>query len=187
MRLRYVLALLVVCLMVAGCDHSEAPKPAPSVAPSPVAASEPQAVTEEQQAAVEAALKRLYSAYQARDVQAVLDQIHEAVEKTARDYQASHPEKPGADEEIRVAFRAFHEDIFNHQDYRLEDFQFGFADFAARPDGSVEVVSSVPIIGTEAMTFEDSDGTPATVRLRLGRFVLRPVDGDWRIVEMDLF
>jgi len=51
----------------------------------------------------------------------------------------------------------------------------------------VEVVSSVPIIGTQAMTFEDSDGSPATIRLRLGRFVLRPVQGDWRIVEMDLF
>jgi len=183
MRLACILVLFVASLFLGGCDS----KPEPSASSSPTPAPASPAVDDVQKAAVEAVLNRLYLAYQAKDVQGVLDLIHDAVESSARDYQAGHPEKVGADQQIREAFRAFHEDIFAHQDYDLQDFQFGFADLSLRPDGSVEVVSSVPIIGTQAMTFEDSDGSPATIRLRLGRFVLRPVQGDWRIVEMDLF
>lgn len=148
----------------------------------------PPAVTEDQKAALVAALKDLHTAYEARDVKKVMALIHEAVEATARKYQADHPEQPGADQQIREAFVAFHEDIFQHQDYHLLDFQPDFAEFSAREDGSVEVTSNVPILSTDAMTFEDSDGTPTTVRLRLGRFVLRPTaEGRWQIAEMDLF
>ena len=170
---RPVAALLAFLVLLAGVARAEPTPPPP--------------VTEEQKAAIVAVLKDLHTAYEARDVQKVMGLIHEAVEATARKYQADHPDRPGADQQIREAFVAFHEDIFQHREYHLLDFQPGFAEFSPREDGSVEVLSNVPIVSTDAMTFEDSDGTPTTVRLRLGRFVLRPAKGCWQIVEMDLF
>ena len=189
MLLRCAVALLAAFLLVAGCDRHDEPAPVASPGSSSDASTSPEAleVSSEQQAAILEVLEGLHAAYQARDLEAVLGRIHLAIEATAQEYQARHPEKEGAAEEIRDAFRAFHEDIFRHEDYHLQDFQSGFAEFKALPDGTVEVLSSVPIIGTEAMTFEDTDGTSATIRLRLGRFVMRPVEGSWQIAGMDLF
>ncbi|MGI5844635.1 MAG: hypothetical protein ACOX9B_10715 [Candidatus Xenobium sp.] len=184
MLLRCAVALLAAFLLVAGCDRPDEPAPAAELGSS---SHETLEVSSEQQAAILEALEALHAAYQARDLEAVLGKIHLAIENTAQEYQSRHPEKEGAVQEIRDAFRAFHEDIFRHEDYHLQDFQSGFADFKARPDGTVEVFSNIPIIGTEAMTFEDTDGTPATIRLRLGRFVMRLVGGSWQIAEMDLF
>ena len=198
MRLRWFVPLLALLLLVAGLDQvggaalasPPAPEASPAAEPSPAPEASPSPslpVTDPQKAAILAVLKELHAAYAARDVKAVMALIHEAVETTARNYQGFHPEKPGADQAIRDAFQAFHEDIFQHEGYVLLEFQPKFAEFKGREDGSVEVVSNVPILSTESMTFEDPEAGPTTVRLRLGRFVLRPVDGKWQIVEMDLF
>lgn len=145
-----------------------------------------EAVADDQKQAIHDTLQRLYQAYQTKDVDAVMGLIAGAVETTAREYQAQHPEKPNAEQAIREAFLAFHEDIFRHADYRLLDFQDGFLNYSVNADGSVDVQSSVPVIATDPMTFDD-EGTPVTVNLRIGHFVLVPEDGRWRIVKMDLF
>ncbi len=188
MLLRCAVALLAAFLLVAGCDRTEDPaRGSASGEASAPSIREEAALDDEAQAAILEVLEGLHAAYEARDLEGVLGRIHLAIEATAGEYQARHPEKVGADQEIRDAFRAFHEDIFRHEDYRLQDFQSGFAEFKSLPDGTVEVLSSVPIIGTEAMTFEDTDGTSATIRLRLGRFVMRQIEGSWQIAGMDLF
>lgn len=175
--------LAVTLLLAAGPAWAEADPAAPAGTEAPPVSK---AVDEAQKAAIMTVLKSLHGTYEARDVKGVLGLIQEVVDRTAREYQAGHPEDPKAEEAIRDAFVAFHEDIFRHEGYHLLAFEPRFADFKPRTDGSVEVVSNVPIIGTEDMTFDDN-GTPATVHLRLGRFVLRPEDGTWRIVEMNLF
>jgi len=188
MLLRCAVALLAAFLLVAGCDRPDGGQAsAPDSSSGPSVTHEALEVSSDQQAAILEVLEGLHSAYEARDLEAVLGRIQLAIEATAQDYQARHPEKKEAALEIRDAFRAFHEDIFRQEDYQLLDFQSGFAEFKALPDGTVEVLSSIPIIGTEAMTFEDTDGTSATIRLRLGRFVMRQVDGTWKIAGMDLF
>lgn len=143
-------------------------------------------VGKDQQAAIMAVLQRLHHAYEAKDLKVVMGLIAGAVDRTAKDYAASHPERPDAEKAIRDAFQAFHEDIFVNEAYHVLEFKGGFATFSKRLDGDVEVVSTVPVISTDPMTFYDGE-TPQTVVLRLGRFVMREGKQGWQIMEMDLF
>lgn len=143
-------------------------------------------VAKDQQVAIMKVLQGLHHAYEARDLKEVMGLISGAVDTTAKSYAAKHPERKDAEKAIKDAFQAFHEDIFANEAYHVLEFKGSFATFDKRPDGTVEVTSTVPVISTDPMTFYDGE-TPNTVVLRLGRFVMKPAGKSWKIVEMDLF
>lgn len=139
-------------------------------------------VPEADQQAIRALLKQLYDAYQARSVDQVMALIQPAVDASAA------ADAQGRAQEIKDAFRAFHEDLLNHPDFRLDPFNDRFLDFQAQSDGSIRVVSPVPIIVSDALIFTESDGTPTPpIALRLGDFTFqRDAEGQMRIVRMNL-
>lgn len=143
-------------------------------------------VPQDQQTAILGVLQKLHQGYEKKDLEAVMGLISGAVDTTAKRYASEHPERPDGEKAIQDAFRAFHEDIFQNEAYQVLEFKGGFATYTGREDGSVEVVSTVPMIATDPMTFYDGE-TPNTVVLRLGRFVMRPAGKTWVITEMDLF
>lgn len=141
-------------------------------------------VSAEDQAAARALVKQLYDAYKARDLKQVMSLIQPAVERSALDYEASGK---GQAQEIRDAFLAFHEDLLNHPQYRLHDYNDQFIVFEPGQNGEFVLASSVPVIQTDVLDFQSSDGSSSTTaRLRLGRFTLKKADGTLQIVQMDL-
>lgn len=138
-------------------------------------------VPEADQQAVRSLLRQLYEAYESKDVDRVMALIQPAVDASA----AADP--GGRSQEIKDAFRAFHEDLLTHPDFRLEPYNDKFLQFELEGEG-VHVVSPVPIILSDALIFKESDGTPTPpINLRLGDFTFaRGPDGQMRIVEMNL-
>ncbi|MGM9998030.1 MAG: hypothetical protein ACI38Q_01315 [Candidatus Bruticola sp.] len=139
---------------------------------------------------VKADLRELYNAYRDKNVDKVLQVLHECIESSALEYAGRHKEDPEAADKIRDAYKAFHEDIFNHKDYVLDPFTLEFCTYQTLENGNIEVSSAVPVISSKSMDFKEE--TPdqihyMTVSLRLGRFVYAHKDNGWHIVEMDLF
>jgi hypothetical protein len=147
-----------------------------------IALAQPAAVPEADQAAARALLKELYAAYESRQVDKVMALIAPAVEASAQS------DAQGRAQAIRDAFRAFHEDLLSHPDFRLEPFNDHFLGFEPQKDGAFRVISSVPVILSDSLVFKESDGTPtAPIRLRLGAFTMqRDKGGTLRITGMDL-
>lgn len=139
-------------------------------------------VPEADQSAIKALLKQLYDAYEAKNVDQVMGLIQGAVDASAA------ADAQGRGQEIKEAFRAFHEDLLTHPDFRLEPFNDKLLTFQAQPDGSIRAVSPVPVILSDALIFKESDGTPtAPIALRLGDFTFkRDEQGQMRITRMDL-
>ncbi|MEW6280920.1 MAG: hypothetical protein AB1758_20060 [Candidatus Eremiobacterota bacterium] len=148
------------------------------------AAQERSAVSPEDQQAARALLRELYDAYQARDLNKVMAMIELAVDGSAREFEASGK---GKGQDIVDAFRAFHEDLLGHPQFRLEEFNDRFLVFEPQTTDSFVVASPVPVILSDSLDFSDSAGTTmTTARLRLGRFTLKKMDGRLRIAAMDL-
>ncbi|MCE7871316.1 hypothetical protein DYH09_13175 [bacterium CPR1] len=147
-----------------------------------LALAQPVPVPEADQTAARALLNELYAAYESRQVDRVMALIAPAVEASAQG------DAQGRAQEIRDAFRAFHEDLLSHPDFRLEPFNDQFLGFEPLKDGSFRVISSVPIILSDSLVFKESDGTPTPpIRLRLGAFTMqRDKAGTLRITGMDL-
>lgn len=192
----WVALAVTVCLFTVGCNSALANKQpdmemdptfTPSGQASPAAVPEREMADPSQVAAIKAELNKLYQAYKAKDLKAIMTIIQPAVENTAQEYAAEHPQDPQAAERIRDAYLAFHEDILNHADFCMDEFVPDLAQYFKGQNGSVEVVSPVPVIGTSSMTFQDDEGDGYIVRLRLGRFVYACDKGQWKLVEMDLF
>ncbi|MGM9991800.1 MAG: hypothetical protein ACI376_02985 [Candidatus Bruticola sp.] len=149
-----------------------------------------QAVPAEVKTEIKADLRELYSAYRDKNVDKVMEVLHECIESSALEYASRHKEDPEAADKIRDAYKAFHEDIFNHKDYVLDPFTLEFCTYQTLANGNVEVASAVPVISSKSMDFKEE--TPdqthyMTISLRLGRFVYARGDKGWHIVEMDLF
>ena len=193
-RRSYIISIICGCLLLCGCKNSAAEKSGsdlpldPTLTPAAAEEAPPgrEATQNEKDEAV-AVMLDLYQSYYDKDLDKLMGLIHDFVEKSAADYAADHPDDKEAAEKIRDAYLAFHEDLLNHEDYYIEDFHPEFADFFVRDDGIIEVISSVPIISTPTLSFEDDDGNVYSVRLRLGRFLLKKAGDTWRIYEMDLF
>ncbi len=139
-------------------------------------------VSEADQQAIKTVLKQLYDAYSAKNVDQVMTLIQGAVDASA----AADPK--GRTQEIKDAFRAFHEDLLTHPDLILDPFEDRYLTFEALPDGSIHVVSPVPVIASNSLVFKESDGTPTEpISLRLGDFTFqKQSDGTMRIVRMNL-
>ena len=146
-------------------------------------------VTAEEKQEIEAALKELYDACKAKDLDKVMDLLSVCIEDTAQEYAGRHQEDPDAAQEIRDAFRYFFRDVFNHEEYELDPYDIEGIYYVIDDNEVITVASPLPIISsTKGLQMSDSnDDYYMIVRLRLERFDFRKIDGKWRIVKMDIF
>lgn len=154
-------------------------------------------VTDQEKKEIEAVLADLYKACESKDLRQTMDILHECIEANAKEYvgrklsgdEYGDKMREQAAQEIREAFECFFRDCFNNEEYALDPFNLEDIYYLIDEDEMITVSSSVPVISsTKGMTFFTSDESEYTiVRLRLGRFQFKKIDGRWRITNMDLF
>lgn len=181
MTLRNRLSSVVACLLVTGIVTVTVAMAAPA-AKKGCAAPKPTKASGEEVKAVTGVITELYNAYVARDVDKVM-----ALERLSFEAAAEAYEKQGKGKASDVidAYRGATEEVLTHKDFAMKPLNLADAQFQRLGD-SVVVTSVIPIIATELVEVGEP-GSGKKVRLRIGKFVFRSVDGSWQIVRMDFF
>lgn len=181
MSLHNRMSTLVACLLVAGVLAASAAGAAPA-AHGGCTPSKPTKASGAEVKAATGVITELYNAYVARDVDKVM-----ALERLSFEAAAEAYEKQGKGKASDVidAYRGATDEVLKHKDFAMKPLNLADAQFQ-RVGDSVVVSSVIPIIATELVEVGEP-GSGNKVRLRIGKFVFRAVDGTWQIVRMDFF
>lgn len=181
MSLRNRMSSVAVCLLVTSVLAATIAVAAPAAkggSPGPKATK----ASGEDVKDVTGVITELYNAYVSRDVDKVM-----ALERLSFEAAAEAYEKQGKGKASDVidAYRGATEEVLTHKDFAMKPLNLADAQFQ-RVGDTLVVSSVIPIIATGLVEVGEPGGGKK-VRLRIGKFVFRAVDGHWQIVRMDFF
>lgn len=157
----------------------ESPKESPK--PEPVD-KKYDVLPDEEKEKITSLIKDLYTAYEQKNLERILEIQKYSIEASAIDYEKKGK---GTADEVREAFRDATREIIEHKDFKMKPLNLSDLTFQ-RKGKYCRVTSIVPVIASERLEIEE-EGKFFFVRLRIGEFIFEQDKDIWKIVNMYLY